>query len=457
MAYFNFFDLLKYIFNSIRYRVIKHIKIFTILLIVFVVAFLFGTQSKAFNVPNFDTNFSDKYYILYKAGGQNCFVYCNKNGADNPPFYLRISSVNGTNYLTAYSPRQYNLNYGFFTSDGSMRYWQNNAQYVYLIPSEQLQNNPNIKANNFDVYGFINGGLLYPSNPYVLTPSISTDSSTIQDWSFDSLTINGNSVSPFQELEGYTYHKIMYLTYNYNGFSYFKEIPFDYIDTFLDNNNYKFTINIPKSFFNNSLYLVENAELNLTLSIKEEFESNDITNYFLGNYNITISSDMVSDINNTTEKDIQDNIYQEQQKTNDNLENLQQQQQQTNDNLNNINNSLTDSEVDENNVNDIADLSNGFSVTDNTGIDQLFQMVYNAFCSNNPEDLVFTIPFTNKEVTINQSNISSKFPEPITNIVGIFVWGFVGLYVLKDIRSMINKISEGSPEDVGSDVKKEVL
>lgn len=84
-------------------------------------------------------------------------------------------------------------------------------------------------------------------------------------------------------------------------------------------------------------------------------------------------------------------------------------------------------------------------------------MLYDAFCTNEVQDLTFTIPFTNKQVTINSSNISDNFPEEIKNIVGVFVWGVVGLWVLKDIRSIIDKISEGSPEDVGSDVKKEVL
>lgn len=446
MVYFNIFDIFKYILNSIRYRVIKHAKIFTILLIVFVVAFLFGTQSKAANIPNFNQTMQGKYYILYQGG----IVFADTE------FNIMIRTINNTKYFTAYNSRQFNLSYGYFSSDGTLNIWQSNAGYLYLFPSDQIDNNPKILANNFNVYQF-SGGLKYPYNPYVELPSISTESSTIEDWSFDTLTINGNGVSPIQELEGYTYHKNMYLTFSYNGFNYYRELPRNYINEYLENGHYKFTINIPKSFFNNILYLVEQAQLNLTLSIQQDIDSSVITNFSLGTYNITISSDTAKDINNTVEKDIQDDIYNEQQKTNENLQNIQNQQQQTNNNLNNLNNSLTDSNVDDSNVNYITGLSNGFTATDNTGIDQLFQMVYNAFCSNNPEDLVFTIPFTNKQVTINQSNISSRFPGPIKNIVGVFVWGFIGLYVLKDIRGMINKISEGSPEDVGSDVKKEVL
>lgn len=105
----------------------------------------------------------------------------------------------------------------------------------------------------------------------------------------------------------------------------------------------------------------------------------------------------------------------------------------------------------------MAGLSDGFDAEDNTGIDRLFQMLYDAFCTNEIEDLTFTIPFTNKQVVIGTNNISDNYPPAVKNIVGVFVWGVVGLYVLKDIRSIIDKISEGSPEDVGSDVKKEVL
>lgn len=132
-------------------------------------------------------------------------------------------------------------------------------------------------------------------------------------------------------------------------------------------------------------------------------------------------------------------------------------------NLDDINSGITDinSSINNDNVDDMTStfsgLSDGFSVNDPTGLDSVFAKLYNAFCTDNVINLTFTIPFVNKQVTISSANVSNYFPQALKSIVSVFVWGMIGLWVLKDIRSMIDRMSEGSPEDVGSDVKKEVL
>lgn len=125
--------------------------------------------------------------------------------------------------------------------------------------------------------------------------------------------------------------------------------------------------------------------------------------------------------------------------------------------ITNMTNSITDSNIDNSSIDDFSSLGNDFETEDVSGIDELFQKLYDAFCTDEIQDVSLTIPFVNKTFAINTNNVSNNFPEPIKNIVALFVWGVIGLYVLKDIRTIIDKISEGSPESVGSDVKKEVL
>lgn len=97
----------------------------------------------------------------------------------------------------------------------------------------------------------------------------------------------------------------------------------------------------------------------------------------------------------------------------------------------------------------------GLTVNDNTGLDGAFNILYNAFCNDSVKAFTVTIPFVNETFTINTNTFN--FPEPLRNIISVMVWGMISLWVIKDIRNMVNKMSEGSPEDVGSDVKKEVL
>lgn len=99
----------------------------------------------------------------------------------------------------------------------------------------------------------------------------------------------------------------------------------------------------------------------------------------------------------------------------------------------------------------------GFILTQDPGIEVLFTKLYNAFCTDEVLDVDLTIPFLNTEFTISSASISSFYPQTLTAIVSVFVWGMIGLYIIKDVRNMINKISVGNVENVSSDVKKEVL
>lgn len=268
-------------------------------------------------------------------------------------------------------------------------------------------------------------------SPFEVQPYFITTDTELQTFDFDYLQINGGTTK--YHLEDNT-DALLRLDYLYKGVQYTINLD-NYITVNGDNT---WQVNIPYNVLTNNI-MVRNGE-----SFKYTFVYFGDETYIL-NKELTydLTSEQETQINEDSNKQLQSDIYNSSQETNNKLDNVQ--------------NSINDSNVDDSNVDDFSSLGDGFDAEDNTGIDELFQMLYDAFCSNEIEDLTFTIPFVNKQVTINASNISNNFPDAIKNIVGVFVWGMVGLWVIKDIRSIIDKISEGSPEDVGSDVKKEVL
>ena len=143
----------------------------------------------------------------------------------------------------------------------------------------------------------------------------------------------------------------------------------------------------------------------------------------------------------------------EQNQTSEQLTELTQGVNDLNQNITSVNDTLNNSTVDDDNVNAISGL--GVTVNDTTGLDGAFTILYNAFCTDNIQSLSLQVPFTNNTFTISSNTF--PFPEIYRSYIGVITWGIVALFVLKDIRSMTNKMAEGSPEDVGSDVKKEVL
>ena len=98
-----------------------------------------------------------------------------------------------------------------------------------------------------------------------------------------------------------------------------------------------------------------------------------------------------------------------------------------------------------------------FSTDYDTGVDKLFSMLYDSFCTDNVVNVNTTIPFTNDTFTISSEQISSFYPESIKSIVNMFFWGMLGLFIIKDIRTSLDKMSQGNIEHVSSDVMKEVL
>lgn len=123
-----------------------------------------------------------------------------------------------------------------------------------------------------------------------------------------------------------------------------------------------------------------------------------------------------------------------------------------------IQNTLTD-----NNTNNI---SNNDLVTDNTndvtesGFSNIFSTLYNAFTSDNSQDVVVPVPFTGKSFTISKSSIYGGFTQLtwVENLSSAFWYFIICLFIVKDISKRINKIKSGDIEHVvDTNVKEDLL
>lgn len=149
------------------------------------------------------------------------------------------------------------------------------------------------------------------------------------------------------------------------------------------------------------------------------------------------------------------------------LENaLQNQTNSINNSINNQGQNITNSidnatnTITDDNVNVDTDLPTS-DTNDITldGFNSIFDTIKNAFTTQNSTDVVLPIPFTDKSITINYSNVFGNFSFGIlSRIINAFWFFVVSLFIAKDIKDKINKIKSGNIEDVEtSNIKGDLL
>ena len=280
-------------------------------------------------------------------------------------------------------------------------------------------------------------------NPSFINPS------DISTFNFNYLQINGGSEDFYTNSSNISRQRIFDLELDYQGYTYTMNIN-DYAILGQDGSC---SFAIPKYALFPQLIFRNGEQLDFSLIVTPSAMPNSTGNwssYGLGTYTLSLTTSEEEQLIEDRQAQQMDNIESGINSVNSNISNL-------NNNINNLNSDITDSNVDNDITSDFSDLSSGFEIEDVSGLEQVFQKLYNAFCTDSIVNVSFTIPFVNKPVTISSDNISSHYPTAVKSIVGVFVWGIIGLWVLKDVRSSVNKIAEGRAEDVGSDVKKEVL
>ena len=216
--------------------------------------------------------------------------------------------------------------------------------------------------------------------------------------------------------------------------------------------------------------------------------SNNVTSILIGisNYldNIdTVNSDILSSLNDITQalSSIPTSDYSNQIGTisgqisdilddNDTVisqnEDMITQAEEINENLESVNDSITD--IKDTITDDTVDTTTSDlpsvdvnNPTEN-GINNIFQLMYNAFCVGDPQDIVFPFPYTDKKIIIPvnylRDNLINNNSTWIYNFIQAF-WGYIfGVYVVLDVSSKIRKIKEGNIEDIQTtNIKEDML
>ena len=132
----------------------------------------------------------------------------------------------------------------------------------------------------------------------------------------------------------------------------------------------------------------------------------------------------------------------------------------TNDKLDNIEDTITDSNIDVDVENDLPSVD----VEDPTqqGIDNIFNSIYNAFCTGEVQNIVLPIPYTEKNISISPYYVRDMLNNNGVGWLYIFIqafWAYLfGRFIIKDITDKINKIKSGDIDNIqNTNIKEEML
>lgn len=95
----------------------------------------------------------------------------------------------------------------------------------------------------------------------------------------------------------------------------------------------------------------------------------------------------------------------------------------------------------------------------NDGFNGIFQQLYTTFTSGTAQDVVITIPFTNKSFTINANTVYGGADLGfIKTLIQTFWYFVISYFIVQDIGKKINKIKSGDIEHVQeTNIKEDIL
>lgn len=342
-----------------------------------------------------------------------------KNLGDGTSFNLLTSQA--TNNNTTWNERNNDSLTANSGWNGNLPTAVFNDDYCFIYSSNQ----------NIDLY---NENREKIKNVYsnTIEPYIENSSTDIEDWSFDNLSINLGTL-------GFNENDVLIFTYNNIEYSLFLK---DYVET-VGAGNITNPISIPIAALNNYIVFTENADI--TFEYGSVVGVGNVLKYNMGTYTITLSTTKVNELNDNADRNIQNAILDKTEETNQQLQNL-------NDSINDDNIDVTANDLPSIDVN---------SPTEN-GLNNIFQNLYNAFCTGQAQDIVFPIPFTNKNITLSPYYVRDMLNNNNASWVYTFIqafWGYlIGRYIIKDITSKIDKIKSGDVENVeNSNIKEDML
>lgn len=137
-------------------------------------------------------------------------------------------------------------------------------------------------------------------------------------------------------------------------------------------------------------------------------------------------------------------MIQSQQEVADNTTEMIQQQEEIKDGINDLNEFLSDDTTDTTTIIDNMPTNDNFQNVTESGFDNIFTTLRNAFTSENYHDVEFVVPFSNgQKITIPSNLTESIIPTAIKTLIQMVYWYFIARFIVKDIASYIEKAKSG--------------
>ena len=461
MGFYNFKKLIYYIIT-------KFLSKKTLIYIIVILCCLLLLSSNVFALSSadvsYDTNLNGKYTQTqfeswlansteYVTGDYYYIMgYC-YNGVGSPssttePFMILVNKEDYNNidkhcYLQGISAYDY-LYYIYFSSNVRIKYYTSFAHTAGYDSTTSASPYP-FKAFSGSIKLNSDIPVIYRDNTYTTTfmvneqdPYIVTDYNDVVAWNFSNLFINSGT---------HTYNSnYSYKIYIENNGSYNTgTLDIDrFINVIQSSNTYQ--VAIPRSYLSNFYVLKNNDNLHFYLRVFSG--SVMVENYDLGSFVLNAQQSTLDTANEESSKQLQSTMENNQQQTNEKLDNLQHTQEQTNDKLQNIDDTVNNPDVD-NVTNDTLPQDNTQDITANA-VDGIFTSIYNAFCTGEPREIIFPIPFTNKNITLDPNYIRNSLTSAnagfLISFIEAFWWYLISRFIIKDIIKKVNLIKSGNIE-----------
>lgn len=293
-----------------------------------------------------------------------------------------------------------------FNNSNCPIYQSANTIYYYIYKNQYNYgyNNNYSYYSNYDIY--LNNNILFAKNFNTFEPpSLSNSISDLQNLSFNNFIINANDYTNELENNDGTlymlfYNRSMSNSQNTDGLYPIQEKAFtkgsiytDYDNSTSSNMIFSYPIFKSGVFFTvGSTYEIRFAKK----SYNSEYNT-DFYEFFDNSYTFTISSNVTQDYINQINQQTATTTDEENQQ---NIENALNNQTQS---IDNLNSSITNSTVDNSSIDLPTDNTNNPT---QDGINNIFQIIYNGFTKGTPKDIVFPLPYSTQNITIQPNYVS---------------------------------------------------
>lgn len=181
--------------------------------------------------------------------------------------------------------------------------------------------------------------------------------------------------------------------------------------------------------------------------------------YPLNSYTISLTTQEQENINQDSNRDLLSSINNSQQQTTDAINRQTEKIEEQTEKIEEQTDYLKDDTINNNSIYLPQDNSNDIT---QDGLNGIFTTIYNAFCTGQAQDIIFPIPFTNKNITLQANYIRNMLTNSNANwvitIIEAFWWFLISRFIIKDISNKITKIKSGNIENIETDnIKGDML